>query len=69
MKIKNAYGVRVSKNGIDYTSLESKDCKLVKLFNNNKRKKDQSKVFKDITCYIKERSIDDINFCTFFGIS
>ena len=59
MKIKNAYGVRVSKNGIDYTSLETKDCKLVRLFNNNKRKKDQSKVFKDITCYIKERCIDD----------
>lgn len=59
MKIKNAYGVRVNKNGIDYTSLETKDCKLVKLFDNNKRKENQSKVFKDITKYIKESCIDD----------
>lgn len=59
MKIKNAYGVRVNKNGIDYTSLETKDCKLVKLFDNNKRKENQSKVFKDITKYIKEMCIDD----------
>lgn len=58
MEIKNAYGVKLSKNGIDYTSLESQDCKLVKLFNNNK-KGDRSKVFKDITKYIKARSIDD----------
>ena len=58
MKIKNAYGVKLSKNGIDYTSLESQDCKLVKLFNNNK-KGDRSKVFKDIIKYIKARSIDD----------
>lgn len=59
MKIKNAYGVRVNKNGIDYTSLETKDCKLVKLFDNNKKKENQSKVFKDITKYIKEMCIDD----------
>lgn len=59
MKIKNAYGTKLSKNGIDYMSLETKDCKLVRLFDNNKRKEDQSKVFKDITCYIKERCIDD----------
>ena len=59
MKIKNAYGVRVSKNGIDYMSLETKDCKLARLFDNNKRNKDQSKVFKDITKYIKEQCIDD----------
>ena len=58
MEIKNAYGVKLSKNGIDYTSLESQDCKLIKLFNNNK-KGDRSKVFKDITKYIKARSIDD----------
>ena len=59
MKIKNAYGVKLSKNGIDYTSLESQDCKLVKLFNNNNKKGDRSKVFKDITKCIKARSIDD----------
>lgn len=59
MKIKNAYGTKLSKNGIDYMSLEIKDCKLVRLFDNNKRKKDQSKLFKDITCYIKEMCIDD----------
>ena len=45
MEIKNAYGVKLSKSGIDYTSLESQDCKLVKLFNNNK-KGDRSKVLK-----------------------
>lgn len=58
MEIKNVYGVRVSKNGIDYTSLESQNCKLVKLFNNNK-KDGRSKVFKDIVKCIKERCIDD----------
>ena len=58
MEIKNAYGVKLSKNGIDYTSLESQNCKLVKLFNNN-NKGDRSKVFKDITKCIKARSIDD----------
>ena len=59
MKIKNAYGVKLSKNGVDYTSLESQNCKLVKLFNNNNKKDDRSKVFKDVIKCIKARSIDD----------
>lgn len=66
MEIKNAYGVRLSKNSVDYTSLESKNCKLVKLFNNNKRKEDQLKVLKDIAEYIKERVDDKYQLLHFF---
>lgn len=67
MEIKNAYMAKTTNGGFNCLALETRNHKLVKLFNNSrKRKDDSSKLFKDIIDYIKERIDDKYQLLAFF---
>lgn len=67
MEIKNAYMAKTTNGGFNCLALETRNHKLVKLFNNSKKKKDDSsKLFKDIIDYIKEHIDDKYQLLSFF---
>lgn len=66
MEIKNAYMAKTTNGGFNCLALETRNHKLIKLFSNNKKDNDSSKLFRDIIDYIKERVDDKYQLLAFF---
>ena len=67
MEIKNAFMAKTTNNGFNCLALETRNHKLIKLFNNNKKNShDYSVLFTDITNYIADRIDDKCQLLSFF---